>query len=213
MDEPINDYNPQEDIKKLYGLFTSLATTIGELEEEKTPKLRQFDPQIILDPTCRKQAWWRLYDFVEYLNSTWGGARNNAENNTWYICSGWWNNPLAVTHLAALAAAYAQAFIQPTHQLAGNSEIYETIVHKTETVLEKICGKNPDKTDWSQNSPRPLHWNITRPPRGSEGEENRFKAFQNFVEEDSTTPLPEARHRFYTCLLQNMNPLSNPDQN
>ena len=64
--------------------------------------VRAFDPQAIAHPGARRQAWERLYAFVEQLNATWGALRSMNGMADYYVRARWCENPLTVSHLAAL---------------------------------------------------------------------------------------------------------------
>ena len=102
--------------------------------------VRGFDPQAIAHPGARRQAWERLYAFVEQLNATWGALRSMNGMADYYVRARWWENPLTVSHLAALEAAYAEAYVSEDLPTVGTSLMLR-VLEDTQRVLALVTGK------------------------------------------------------------------------
>ena len=104
--------------------------------------VRGFDPQAIAHPGARRQAWERLYAFVEQLNATWGALRSMNGMADYYVRARWWENPLTVSHLAALEAAYAEAYVSEDVPTVGTSLMLR-VLEDTPRVLALVTGNPP----------------------------------------------------------------------
>ena len=118
--------------------------------------VRGFDPQAIAHPGARRQAWERLYAFVEQLNATWGALRSMNGMADYYVRARWWENPLTVSHLAALEAAYAEAYVSEEVPTVGTSLMLR-VLEDTPRVLALVTG-NPS-APWGQSATdKGAHW-------------------------------------------------------
>lgn len=162
-------------------------------------RVRAYDPQAIADPVVRRRAWERLYDFVEYLNSTWGALRNSRGVGDYYIRAGWWTNPIIVAHLAALQGEYAEAWVLGSDRGAGASAMLRAVEH-TESVLVRVTGRKGSGFGWSQEATatKGMRWDRSAPPAayGSgvdpSAEARRAEYFRRFLDETNAGEAPTA---------------------
>ncbi len=196
MDEPFMPetealYGPEGGVEHDPALSDGAANTGG--------RVRAYDPQAIADPAARRRAWERLYDFVEYLNSTWGALRNSRGVGDYYIRAGWWTNPIIVAHLAALQGEYAEAWLLDADQGAGATLMLRAVEH-TESVLVRVTGKKGTGFGWSQDATatKGMRWDRSTPPAayGSNvepsAEARRAEYFRRFLDETNAGEAPTA---------------------
>lgn len=147
--------------------------------------VRGFDPQTIAHPGARRQAWERLYAFVEQLNVTWGALRSMNGMADYYVRARWWENPLTVSHLAALEAAYAEAYVSEDLPTVGTSLMLR-VLEDTPRVLALVTGNPP--APWGQSATdKGAHWSRDVPSAlGSgidvEDEMRRRELFEAFLQ-------------------------------
>ena len=147
--------------------------------------VRGFDPQAIAHPGARRQAWERLYAFVEQLNATWGALRSMNGMADYYVRARWWENPLTVSHLAALEAAYAEAYVSEDLPTVGTSLMLR-VLEDTQRVLALVTGNPP--APWGQSATdKGAHWSREVPSAlGSgidvEDEMRRRELFEAFLQ-------------------------------
>lgn len=162
----------------------------GVIREEPGPSangmlVRGFDPQAIAHPGARRQAWERLYAFVEQLNATWGALRSMNGMADYYVRARWWENPLTVSHLAALEAAYAEAYVSEEVPTLGTSLMLR-VLEDTPRVLALVTGNPP--APWGQSATdKGAHWSRDVPSAlGSgidvEDEMRRRELFEAFLQ-------------------------------
>ena len=162
----------------------------GVIREEPGPSangmlVRGFDPQAIAHPRARRQAWERLYAFVEQLNATWGALRSMNGMADYYVRARWWENPLTVSHLAALEAAYAEAYVSEDLPTLGTSLMLR-VLEDTQRVLALVTGNPP--APWGQSATdKGAHWSREVPSAlGSgidvEDEMRRRELFEAFLQ-------------------------------
>lgn len=162
----------------------------GVIREEPGPSangmlVRGFDPQAIAHPGARRQAWERLYAFVEQLNATWGALRSMNGMADYYVRARWWENPLTVSHLAALEAAYAEAYVSEDLPTVGTSLMLR-VLEDTQRVLALVTGNPP--APWGQSATdKGAHWSRDIPSAlGSgidvEDEMRRRELFEAFLQ-------------------------------
>lgn len=162
----------------------------GVIREEPGPSangmlVRGFDPQAIAHPGARRQAWERLYAFVEQLNATWGALRSMNGMADYYVRARWWENPLTVSHLAALEAAYAEAYVSEDLPTLGTSLMLR-VLEDTQRVLALVTGNPP--APWGQSATdKGAHWSREVPSAlGSgidvEDEMRRRELFEAFLQ-------------------------------
>ena len=162
----------------------------GVIREEPGPSasgmlVRGFDPQAIAHPGARRQAWERLYAFVEQLNATWGALRSMNGMADYYVRARWWENPLTVSHLAALEAAYAEAYVSEDLPTLGTSLMLR-VLEDTQRVLALVTGNPP--APWGQSATdKGAHWSREVPSAlGSgidvEDEMRRREFFEAFLQ-------------------------------
>lgn len=147
--------------------------------------VRGFDPQTIAHPGARRQAWERLYAFVEQLNATWGALRSMNGMADYYVRARWWENPLTVSHLAALEAAYAEVYVSEDLPTVGTSLMLR-VLEDTQRVLALVTGNPP--APWGQSATdKGAHWSRDVPSAlGSgidvEDEMRRRELFEAFLQ-------------------------------
>lgn len=147
--------------------------------------VRGFDPQAIAHPGARRQAWERLYAFVEQLNATWGALRSMNGMADYYVRARWWENPLTVSHLAALEAAFAEAYVSEDLPTVGTSLMLR-VLEDTQRVLALVTGNPP--APWGQSATdKGAHWSRDVPSAlGSgidvEDEMHRRELFEAFLQ-------------------------------
>ena len=193
-------------VASLQAQIDALTAALGDLaagggEDKRPTTLRIYDPQIQPHRAQRLQAWRRRYAFVEDLNSMWGAQRDPQTGAAyWYIRAGWWENPLAVSYLAALEGCWTEAFLKTKRPADGNFEMYSAVCERTEETLIRVCGNNPTNHDWAQNTNHPTTWLPHRPPTNTqeETEENRLRLFEEYI--NTYQPLP-ARTGFFAQAL------------
>lgn len=162
----------------------------GVIREEPGPSangmlVRGFNPQAIAHPGARRQAWERLYAFVEQLNATWGALRSMNGMADYYVRARWWENPLTVSHLAALEAAYAEAYVSEDLPTLGTSLMLR-VLEDTQRVLALVTGNPP--APWGQSATdKGAHWSREVPSAlGSgidvEDEMRRRELFEAFLQ-------------------------------
>ena len=162
----------------------------GVIREEPGPSangmlVRGFDPQAIAHPGARRQAWERLYAFVEQLNATWGALRSMNGMADYYVRARWWENPLTVSHLAALEAAYAEAYVSEDLPTLGTSLMLR-VLEDTQRVLALVTGNPP--APWGHSATdKGAHWSREVPSAlGSgidvEDEMRRRELFEAFLQ-------------------------------
>jgi len=162
----------------------------GVIREEPGPAangmlVRGFDPQAIAHPGARRQAWERLYAFVEQLNATWGALRSMNGMADYYVRARWWENPLTVSHLAALEAAYAEAYVSEEVPTVGTSLMLR-VLEDTPRVLALVTG-NPS-APWGQSATdKGSHWSRDVPSALGSGidvddEARRRELFEAFLQ-------------------------------
>jgi len=159
--------------------------------------VRGFDPQTIAHPGARRQSWERLYAFVEQLNATWGALRSMNGMADYYVRARWWENPLTVSHLAALEAAYAEAYVSEDLPTVGTSLMLR-VLEDTQRVLALVTGNPP--APWGQSATdKGAHWSRDVPSAlGSgidvEDEMRRRELFEAFLQatNDGENPVTAA---------------------
>jgi len=142
-------------------------------------------PQPSPPPGARRQAWERLYAFVEQLNATWGALRSMNGMADYYVRARWWENPLTVSHLAALEAAYAEAYVSEDLPTVGTALMLR-VLEDTQRVLALVTGNPP--ASWGQSATdKGAHWSREVPSAlGSgidvEDEMRRRELFEDFLQ-------------------------------
>lgn len=142
---------------------------------------RLFNPLVIVDDAVRAQAWERLYAFVELLNSTFGAQRTSAGTGPLYIRAGWWANPLAVMHLAALCEAWVEASFTLGDPLGGGHDMLAVLMDRVMPVLELVCGRRA--LQWSQQADD-MSFSLDPPAAIAQVEARRRTDFEAFVAAD-----------------------------
>ncbi len=156
-----------------------------------------FDPRFIADPGTRRVAWESLYAFVDYLNATWGSLRSPSGMADYYVRARWWENPLTVAHLAALEAAYAEAYVSMDAPTVGTSLMLR-VLEDTPRVLTLVTG-NP-APPWGQSATdKGSYWSAQTPTAlgsgvDAEEEEHHRELFDAFLDATNAghTPLAES---------------------
>lgn len=142
---------------------------------------RLFNPLVIVDASARAQAWERLYAFVELLNSTFGAQRTPTGAAPLYIRAGWWANPLAVMHLAALCEAWVEASFTLGDPLGGGHDMLAVLMDRVMPVLELVCGRRA--LQWSQQADD-VSFSLDPPAAIAQVEARRRADFEAFVAAD-----------------------------
>lgn len=190
----------EEQVVELTGLLAELAKSGGSSRKETTWQLSPFNPLMIAAPALRRDAWLRLYDFVELLNATFGTQRHGPAVAPFYITAGWWENPLAVMHLAALCEAWVEACVNTGDPLAGGHDMLWLLQDRTVPLLQQVCGP-VSQPAWGQRSEN-VSFSLEPPLAVAAAEEGRRARFEDFLAGDE--PLP-ARTTFMLRVLDELN--------
>lgn len=164
---------------------------------------RLFNPLVIVDASARAQAWERLYAFVELLNSTFGAQRTPTGAAPLYIRAGWWSNPLAVMHLAALCEAWVEASFTLGDPLGGGHDMLAVLMDRAVPVLELVCGRRAHAPMWGQQADDEVLFSLDPPAAIAPGEERRRDDFEAFVAADRHIP---ARTAFGSMMAEALDP-------
>lgn len=190
----------EEQVVELTGLLTELAQSGGSSRKKTTWQLSPFNPLMIAAPALRRDAWLRLYDFVELLNATFGTQRHGPAVAPFYITAGWWDNPLAVMHLAALCEAWVEACVNTGDPLAGGHDMLWLLQDRAVPLLQQVCGP-VSQPAWGQRSEN-VSFSLEPPLAVAAAEEDRRARFEDFLAGDE--PLP-ARTTFMVRVLDELN--------
>lgn len=172
-------------------------------------RLRPFDPQVIADMGERVEAWERLYAFVEYLNATFGAQRVRAGGGRapLYVRAGWWENPIIVTHLAAMAQSWVYSTFTPTEPRSGSPDMLALITDRIMPTLRLICESANGNDPWGQGHGNDNEWSLEPPEppvRGTENRELTRRAdFEAFVAADEPV---DARTGFMRFVAEELAP-------
>ena len=187
----------EEQVVELTGLLAELAKSGGSSRKETTWRLSPFNPLVIAAPALRRDAWLRLYDFVELLNATFGTQRHGPAVAPLYITAGWWENPLAVTYLAALCEAWVEACVTTGDPLAGGHDMLWLLQDRAVPLLQQVCGP-VSQPAWGQRSDS-VSFSLEPPVGTGAPETYRRTHFEDFLSRDE--PLP-ARTTFMVRVPQ-----------
>lgn len=176
---PECDAGKDEEKTSVYGAWGKLGAS-GKVVFALT-----WDPLTISRPKARRDAWYRLAAFVDYLNATWGAMRISTDRAPFWIPPGWWNNPIAVTHLAALAQAWTAHSVSLAHPLMGSDNMLHLLLDRIPVVLERVVGKADETHKWGLGRSE-LTWEPGSPLDPQAQQEAR-DAFARFVDGDSPT--------------------------
>ena len=192
----------EEQVITLTGLLKELAEAEGasSSSRKKTWRLSTFNPLVITAPAQRRDAWLRLYDFVELLNATFGAQRNVAGIAPLYITAGWWENPLAVMYLAALCEAWVEASVTTGDPLAGGHDMLWLLQDRAVPLLQQVCGPVVQAA-WGQRSEQ-VSFSLEPPAAAAASEEIRRARFEDFLAHDEPAP---ARSTFLVRMLDELN--------
>lgn len=190
----------EEQVVELTGLLAELAQSGGSSRKKTTWQLSPFNPLMIAAPALRRDAWLRLYDFVEMLNATFGAQRTVAGVAPLYITAGWWENPLAVMHLAALCEAWVEACVNTGDPLAGGHDMLWLLQDRAVPLLQQVCGP-VSQPAWGKRSEN-VSFSLEPPLAVAAAEEGRRARFEDFLAGDE--PLP-ARTTFMVRVLDELN--------
>lgn len=190
----------EEQVVELTGLLAELAQSGGSPRKKTTWQLSPFNPLMIAAPALRRDAWLRLYDFVEMLNATFGTQRHGPAVAPFYITAGWWENPLAVMHLAALCEAWVEACVNTGDPLAGGHDMLWLLQDRAVPLLQQVCGP-VSQPAWGQRSEN-VSFSLEPPLAVAADEEGRRARFEDFLAGDE--PLP-ARTTFMVRVLDELN--------
>lgn len=160
-----------------------------------------WDPQILPPGPDRVQAWWRLSAFVDWLNALFGAQRTPMGYGPRWIQGGWWLNPLAVTHLAALERAWAACLISDDPFAMSDSSV-EVLLKDTQEILELVCGKHSEANLWGQVHKHAVNFSLDV-PTGEPSRDEVKAVFAEFVANEQ--PVPH-RTDFIAGLLAELNP-------
>lgn len=190
----------EQQISQLAGLLAELAE--GGRPPARTEKwrIRAFNPLAIVEPSQRRDAWWRLYDFVELMNSTFGAHRTASGTAPLYVQMGWWDNPLAVLHLAALCEAWVEASVTAGDPLAGSHDMLWLLLERVVPTLQLVCGP-VTATAWGQRSDD-VSFRLEPPSAMRASEDKRLARFEEFLTHDA--PM-EARTALTRQVLTELN--------
>ena len=189
----------EEQVVELTGLLAELAKSGGSSRKETTWRLSPFNPLVIAAPALRRDAWLRLYDFVELLNATFGTQRHGPAVAPLYITAGWWENPLAVTYLAALCEAWVEACVTTGDPLAGGHDMLWLLQDRAVPLLQQVCGP-VSQPAWGQRSDS-VSFSLEPPVGTGAPETYRRTHFEDFLSHDE--PLP-ARTTFMVRVLDEL---------
>ena len=190
----------EEQVVELTGLLAELAKSGGSSRKETTWRLSPFNPLVIAAPALRRDAWLRLYDFVEMLNATFGTQRHGPAVAPLYITAGWWENPLAVMHLAALCEAWVEACVTTGDPLAGGHDMLWLLQDRAVPLLQQVCGP-VSQPAWGKRSDN-VSFSLEPPVGAGAQEKYRRARFEDFLAGDE--PLP-ARTTFMVRVLDELN--------
>lgn len=190
----------EEQVVELTGLLAELAQSGGSSRKKTMWQLSPFNPLMIAAPALRRDAWLRLYDFVELLNATFGTQRHGPAVAPFYITAGWWDNPLAVMHLAALCEAWVEACVNTGDPLAGGHDMLWLLQDRAVPLLQQVCGP-VSQPAWGQRSEN-VSFSLEPPLAVAAAEEGRRARFEDFLAGDE--PLP-ARTTFMVRVLDELN--------
>src|SRR5699024_8289932 len=97
----------EESLSELAGAVKQL---IEQEQKKSTPRRYRF---AVIDMAGQRAVWNELADFVDDLNIIFGTSAYS-EHQEWRIPEWWWKQPIVVFELAALKAAWDEAFTATT---------------------------------------------------------------------------------------------------
>lgn len=109
-----------------------------------------WDPLMLPAGGQRMAAWWRLAAFVDWLNAVFGAYRTPSGEAPRWVRAGWWANPLAVAHLAALARAWGPWLVSRDPLTGGDGPV-RLLLEQTTAVLDLVCGIHSASSQWGMN--------------------------------------------------------------
>lgn len=199
----------EDRLDQVVDMLTDLAESGGPGSAPEQWRLRPFDPQVIADMGERVEAWERLYTFVEYLNSTFGAQRvgAGAGRAPLYVKAGWWENPIIVTHLAAMAQSWVYSCFTPTEPLSGSPDMLALLTDRIMPTLRVICGSPNSNDPWGQSHVNDNEWSLEPPAPAVRGRENpeltRREDFEEFLAHDEPV---DARTGFIRFVAEELAP-------
>lgn len=171
LDEPAPDRGHDADtgevgFRELLEELISQRPTPKEPAKPKSVVVAGWDPLMLPAGPRRVQAWWRLVSFVDWLNSTFGAFRTSSGEAPRWIRAGWWRNPLAVSHLAALECAWASYQLSDKSLPMMADGPVRVLMESTRSVLDLVCGVHSASSQWGLNHEGGgnAHFSLTPPP-------------------------------------------------